>query len=92
MGNVPKGATYEQIDILRTEIFAECSHNTHSRMSEQMSSDQTACSICLLDYSEGELLRVLQCEHRYHAHCVDRWLRGNIKCPVCKKEQDFCAK
>jgi hypothetical protein len=31
------------------------------------------CSICLLEYGEGEETRVTPCGHRYHRDCFDSW-------------------
>ncbi|KAL6345430.1 hypothetical protein AAG906_015914 [Vitis piasezkii] len=43
------------------------------------------CSICLEDYKDGERLRVLPCQHEFHASCVDSWLtKWGTFCPVCK--------
>ncbi|KAI8899698.1 hypothetical protein BC833DRAFT_349392 [Globomyces pollinis-pini] len=49
------------------------------------------CALCLEDYEEGDVLRELHCNHRYHAECVDSWLIGNKRtCPVCNA--DACGR
>ncbi|KAG8999987.1 hypothetical protein FRB95_011493 [Tulasnella sp. JGI-2019a] len=50
------------------------------------------CPICILDFEEGDDLRVLPCEgkHRFHKDCVDQWLLElSTSCPLCR--QDFYA-
>ncbi|XP_061532373.1 E3 ubiquitin-protein ligase RNF6 [Phycodurus eques] len=42
------------------------------------------CQICFCDYDDGEPLRMLPCFHDYHAGCIDRWLRENTTCPICR--------
>lgn len=45
------------------------------------------CSICLEDYIAGEKLRILPCQHKFHAFCVDYWLTSwRTFCPVCKRD------
>ncbi|XP_073136459.1 putative RING-H2 finger protein ATL71 [Henckelia pumila] len=49
--------------------------------------DSTAacCSICLADYKNSDVLRVLpDCRHLFHLKCVDPWLRSHPTCPVCR--------
>ncbi|XP_034694481.1 RING-H2 finger protein ATL70 [Vitis riparia] len=49
--------------------------------------DSTAacCSICLADYKDSDMLRLLpDCGHLFHLKCVDPWLRLHPTCPVCR--------
>ncbi|CAN1188952.1 RING-H2 finger protein ATL7 [Linum perenne] len=54
--------------------------------SEAFSSSQEAqCSICLGEYQEKEVLRIMpQCGHNFHLSCIDVWLRKQSTCPVCR--------
>jgi len=42
------------------------------------------CMVCLEDFSEGDAVRMLACMHAFHPPCVDKWLKMNNKCPICK--------
>ncbi|XP_011474715.1 uncharacterized protein LOC101160975 isoform X2 [Oryzias latipes] len=44
----------------------------------------TQCQICFCDYNDGEKLRMLPCFHDYHVQCIDRWLKDNTTCPICR--------
>jgi len=44
----------------------------------------TQCMICLEEYEDEQDLRTLPCFHFYHQKCIDKWLEGNTKCPLCK--------
>ncbi|XP_073127843.1 RING-H2 finger protein ATL67-like [Henckelia pumila] len=47
--------------------------------------NETVCSICLCEYREAEMLRMLpDCRHCFHVMCVDAWLKLNASCPVCR--------
>ncbi|XP_058085743.1 RING-H2 finger protein ATL70-like [Magnolia sinica] len=45
----------------------------------------SCCSICLADYKDKDMLRLLpDCRHIFHVKCVDTWLRLHPTCPVCR--------
>ena len=48
--------------------------------------EEACCSICLSDFENGDEVRTLPCSHQFHAACVDRWLKTNRACPVCKAD------
>lgn len=44
------------------------------------------CLVCLLTFENGEEIRkVKQCDHSFHKHCLDTWLRQDLPtCPLCR--------
>jgi E3 ubiquitin-protein ligase RNF38/44 len=46
--------------------------------------DQTTCVVCMCNFEGRNLIRVLPCSHEFHARCVDKWLKGNRTCPICR--------
>ncbi|KAI2625492.1 hypothetical protein GGS21DRAFT_304639 [Xylaria nigripes] len=51
----------------------------------QSGDDHLGCSICTEDFTVGEDVRVLPCNHKFHPACVDPWL-VNVSgtCPLCR--------
>eukprot|EP00457_Paulinella_chromatophora_P007382 gb/GEZN01007405.1/.p1 GENE.gb/GEZN01007405.1/~~gb/GEZN01007405.1/.p1 ORF type:complete len:376 (-),score=15.98 gb/GEZN01007405.1/:357-1484(-) len=44
-----------------------------------------ACAICLDDFNQDIIVKVLPCNHGFHVHCIDPWLRDRSDlCPICK--------
>ncbi|KAJ3270167.1 E3 ubiquitin-protein ligase rnf13 [Terramyces sp. JEL0728] len=72
----PSIAVVEARTPLPDDVLAE-----HERTTDE------TCALCLDDYAEGDLLRELHCQHRFHAECVDEWLiESKRSCPVCNAD------
>lgn len=44
------------------------------------------CVICQEQYSNGEKVTKLPCEHIYHKECISNWLKLHNTCPTCRRE------
>ncbi|XP_020230156.1 RING-H2 finger protein ATL20 [Cajanus cajan] len=52
-------------------------------------SNDNTCPICLSEYEPKETLRTIpECNHYFHAHCIDEWLKMNATCPLCRNSPD----
>lgn len=40
------------------------------------------CIICMEPLIEN--IRILQCLHKYHNECINKWINTTNKCPICK--------
>ncbi|KAK7260842.1 hypothetical protein RIF29_27140 [Crotalaria pallida] len=48
--------------------------------------EDAVCCICLGKYENNDELRELPCSHLFHKECIDKWLKINALCPLCKSE------
>ncbi|XP_055648790.1 E3 ubiquitin-protein ligase RNF38-like isoform X2 [Falco peregrinus] len=72
----PRGLTKADIEQLPSYRFNLSNHQ----------SEQTLCVVCMCDFEPRQLLRVLPCNHEFHAKCVDKWLKANRTCPICRAD------
>lgn len=50
---------------------------------EQIQRDQEMCGVCFDSYSLEQTIIYLPCEHRFHAECIEKWLRNSsVNCPL----------
>ena len=71
-GNNSVGLNSQEIKLLKVIEFKECK--------------ACACTICLQNFMDGEnLITLPQCEHFFHKDCIEKWLKGNLICPICRK-------
>ncbi|KAM6584160.1 hypothetical protein CsatB_011162 [Cannabis sativa] len=68
----------------QTKVHTIRGSNGRNHHQSSTTSD-SSCSICLADYNDSDLLRLLpDCGHLFHLTCVDPWLRQHPTCPICR--------
>uniref|UniRef100_A0A1I7VBI5 RING-type domain-containing protein n=1 Tax=Loa loa TaxID=7209 RepID=A0A1I7VBI5_LOALO len=70
----PKGMTKNEIDQLKS-----------FRVTDPALLMEKVCVICQCDFEKRDLVRMLPCAHHFHLKCIDKWLRGNRTCPICRQ-------
>eukprot|EP00747_Dinoflagellata_sp_TGD_P119353 gnl/TRDRNA2_/TRDRNA2_173000_c0_seq8.p1 gnl/TRDRNA2_/TRDRNA2_173000_c0~~gnl/TRDRNA2_/TRDRNA2_173000_c0_seq8.p1 ORF type:complete len:285 (+),score=26.84 gnl/TRDRNA2_/TRDRNA2_173000_c0_seq8:89-856(+) len=68
------------VPIFNRSMYKSCQRTAAKAQQD----DVEPCAICLEEFQESQLIRVLPCSHRYHAACADGWLRNSALCPLCK--------
>ncbi|XP_049936859.1 uncharacterized protein LOC116265859 [Nymphaea colorata] len=74
LGSVP--APKEVVEHLPVKVYTKSSLKNE---------EAAQCYICLVEYDEGDCLRILPCHHMFHQSCVDKWLKEVHRvCPLCR--------
>lgn len=72
--DIPRGVTVEYLD----------AHSKVLAYEQTGSKEVDECGICYAEFESSAVVRVLRCNHFYHAACVDGWLtRHRANCPLC---------
>ena len=75
---------------LAARFDASASHHSASKIpvclktKKYNHSDTTTCSICLVDFQQGDRMGDLPCEHPFHVACLKEWIQQKNHCPLCK--------
>ncbi|KAG7298614.1 hypothetical protein JYU34_018264 [Plutella xylostella] len=69
----PRGLHRAEIDLLPSYKYTQ-----------HADGEQSSCVVCMCEFEARQTLRVLPCAHEFHAKCVDKWLRSNRTCPICR--------
>lgn len=44
------------------------------------------CPICLVEWTEEDIIKVPPCGHPFHEECLSRWLRTQRTCAMCRRD------
>ncbi|GAV69351.1 zf-RING_2 domain-containing protein [Cephalotus follicularis] len=79
IGSLP--APNEVVESLPVKIY--------TKLQKNLNEDAAQCYICLVEYEEGNSMRILPCNHEFHRACIDKWLKEIHRvCPLCRG--DIC--
>lgn len=46
-----------------------------------------SCLICIEEYKINQFKRTLPlCQHTFHKKCIDKWIKKNSSCPICRSQ------
>ncbi|XP_078618847.1 uncharacterized protein LOC144886214 isoform X2 [Branchiostoma floridae x Branchiostoma japonicum] len=80
----PRGLTKDEIAQLPSRKFTR---QDAQRLASE--GNENSCTICMVEYKTGNKLRRMPCAHEFHSKCVDRWLKQNGSCPVCRQQVEI---
>jgi hypothetical protein len=82
-----------QINIIESDIMKLSYNYINERYplikwNSEENENMNECIICYLPIKNDEFIRELNCNHKYHSGCIDKWLtQFSNKCPFCKMGQ-----
>jgi hypothetical protein len=92
------GAISEEINSNVKRMVYEFSKNSKKMVDEFFGNskkmvggdDVDECSICTENMGEGDFVRCPN-QHKFHKHCIERWMVLNHTCPICRTDWDLPA-
>ncbi|KAL1922660.1 uncharacterized protein VTP21DRAFT_10199 [Calcarisporiella thermophila] len=74
----------KRLELAPVSVVRALPTKTFSR-EKYRSNEPDECVICLVEYQEGDEIRIMPCRHEFHTACVDIWLTTwKRNCPICK--------
>ena len=70
----------------RRRAFVRQIKTRHFHSRKVKNQENASCSICLTDFAERDVIKILRCNHIFHEECIDPWLMDRkAVCPVCRQ-------
>ncbi|KAH6760777.1 hypothetical protein C2S52_008561 [Perilla frutescens var. hirtella] len=85
MGTVSTALSEEAVSKCLTRSIYETTPSKVEFTGSGKDGDDTKCSICQEEFATGdEIGNLVECQHGYHATCINQWLQVKNWCPICK--------
>ncbi|CAN0880281.1 Cell division cycle 20.1, cofactor of APC complex [Linum grandiflorum] len=65
------------------EVVASLPVKLYTKLEKHQNDEAAQCYICLVEYDEGECIRILPCHHEFHRACIDKWLTEIHRIECC---------
>lgn len=72
----------EMMDVEVKTILQDVNNSTELEVYK--GENNSYCTICCEDICNSEIVRKINCGHKFHYKCIDEWLETNTKCPICR--------
>lgn len=79
-----EAAAQELAEVRAVETISTLPHVTWEQGATE--SKCSECALCLEEYTEGEEVLKLPCNHLFHEACIGPWFAKSLSCPLCQKE------
>ena len=88
---IPDRINIMEYDVVNFEFFEDVKVDTTvKRLNDStelfINNDKDFCSICQDDIQKDKIIRIINCGHKFHYKCIDKWLETNSCCPICRYE------
>tara|TARA_B100001093_G_C26798557_1_gene1002311 strand:+ start:793 stop:1890 length:1098 start_codon:yes stop_codon:yes gene_type:complete len=76
----------ERKEAERKEAERKCKEDERKRKEDERKrkEEDNKCMVCLVEIKSD--MKVLPCAHKYHSHCINKWLTFKSNCPQCRQE------
>lgn len=74
----------ESVGVVKKGVSKKALKNLPRVQYKKTGDDEGNCTICLVDFEEDETVNALPCLHKFHAVCIETWLKTNGACPICR--------
>ncbi|XP_022997399.1 probable E3 ubiquitin-protein ligase RHG1A isoform X2 [Cucurbita maxima] len=91
MGTVSTAVTEEALSQCLNRSIYQSTHAEDTISGGSEYEDGVKCCICQEEYSNGDEVGMLRCEHTYHEGCIQQWLQLKNWCPICKASVEESA-
>ncbi|KAL4744029.1 hypothetical protein BDV11DRAFT_1718 [Aspergillus similis] len=82
---VPAPASHLALPLDAAEKEVQVSASVEHEIASSHGDAHRQCAICMEDFDDDDSIRALNCDHIFHAACLDPWFtKRQARCPLCK--------